>query len=316
MDPITIAAIIAAGASIIGAGVSYVNSKNTNSQNASINQKNFDYNTAMTQQSWERDDSYYQRSIEDLQNAGLSPLALSGSMPSSAALGAPSPIAMQAPQLDTNGVVNALLQSAQLKETERHDKATEDYQSGVLANQTEEIKLKTAELNLEDNKLQQQIKYQSDLIELQNNQLDEVIRHNKKGEEVQLSELEQRQLEHQTEAFYKEVNAMAGGADVPRNVIKDFSVWQSQWNLYVLKYNSFLDKIGATSSASATSKTRGGNASGSAVGTGLGIGANASDSSYSSENLSQKQEELIRQFRLENPIPVYIPDGKYDKVKY
>lgn len=71
----------------------------------------------MTQAQWERDDNAHQREVADLKAAGLSPLAATGGAGVSQALGAPNPIAMQAPQLDTNVLVQALLEDKALNET-------------------------------------------------------------------------------------------------------------------------------------------------------------------------------------------------------
>ena len=111
---VILSALVSAAAAGIGNAVNSKKTSETNKTNKDINQSNLDYNAAMTQQQWERDDTMYQRQVSDLEKAGLSPLAATGGYQNSSALGAPSPIAMQAPQVDVNSLIQSIQGSAQI----------------------------------------------------------------------------------------------------------------------------------------------------------------------------------------------------------
>lgn len=138
-------------ADFIGIGVNSKNQQDTNALNAQINQNNLDYNTAMTREQWERDDNAHQREVADLQAAGLSPIASLNGAQTSGALGAPSPIAMQAPQLDFNSLAQSLLGVQALEEQKREFEVTSGQKDTELENNAKKI---TAEIehmqNLDD----------------------------------------------------------------------------------------------------------------------------------------------------------------------
>ena len=121
-------ALASIAAALVGGLISYSATKKTNESNQQINQQNLDYNAALTQQSWERDDTAHQREVADLQSAGLSPLASTGGLNVSSPLSAPNPIAMQAPQVDVNSLVQGILGAGTLEETRRHNQVTEENQ--------------------------------------------------------------------------------------------------------------------------------------------------------------------------------------------
>lgn len=127
----------------IGIGVSSKTQQETNAANAAINQTNLDYNTAMTREQWERDDNAHQREVADLQAAGLSPIASLNGAQTSGALGAPSPIAMAAPQLDFNSLAQSMLGAQQLQEQKREFDITKGQKDTELENNAKMI---TAEI--------------------------------------------------------------------------------------------------------------------------------------------------------------------------
>lgn len=319
--------LLTAVAAVIGAGVSsYANWKsteNTNSQNAAINKENLDYNAAMTQAQWERDDTAHQREVADLEKAGLSPLAATGGTQTTQALGAPNPIAMQAPQVSSTALINSLLGASEQIETTRHNKAIEQYRSTELENQSEELRLRASQLDIENKKVENELKYQTGLLELQAQQIEETIRSHKKDEELRLSELEQRELEEQSKRMLEEIQSQAGGKDVPYMVCKDFNIYQSEMKLYMVKFNHFLDSIGAGKTASASSKAGNGSLGFNGqtptpgyLAVGVTGSAGGSSSEYQSSDISQKQELMWKKFQHENKVPVYIPEGKYYRLNY
>lgn len=298
--------------------------RNVNKSNEDINQSNLDYNTKMTQLQWERDDNAHQREVADLEKAGLSPLANTTGGANGSPLGAPSPIAMegyqyQAPQLDTNQLINSMLQIKQLNETERHNKQTEQYKEAELENTATELKQNAEKLELENKKVEHQIKQDTALIELQNKQIEEQIRSHKKDEELRLTENETRIMSEESQRFLEEVQSQAGGKNVPYDVIDDFEIYSNRMRLYTTEYNNFIKELEATSKSTGSSMSSSGGVSvgANAVGTGgnLGINGSGSDSSYSSENISKKQDAMLEKFRQTHKVPVYIPKGKYLRIK-
>ena len=329
------ASIASAGGAIIDSIFNFIGNerKNTkqeeiqrevNKSNEKINQDNIEYNTKMTQLQWERDDNAHQREVADLEKAGLSPLASTTGGANGTPLGAPSPISMQgyeyqAPQLDTNQLINSMLQVKQLNETERHNKQTEKYKEAELENTATELKQNAEKLTIENKKVEHQIKQDTSLLELQNKQIEEQIRNHKKDEELRLSENETRIMAEESQRFLQEVQSQAGGKDVPYEVLDDFEIYSNRMRLYTVEYNNFIKEIEATSKSSGSSSSSSGGASvgGSVVGTGVNVGVNGSgsDSSYSSENISKKQEAMLQKFRQTHKVPVYIPKGKYKSIK-
>lgn len=308
-------AVASAGNGLLGNILNFISAKKTNDSNEYINQRNIDYNASMTQAQWERDDNAHQREVEDLKKAGLSPLASTNGALNSQAISAPSPIAMQAPQIDVNSLVQSALGSAQLDETKRHNLANEKYNSGRLENETKELELRSTELNIENKKVEAQIKYNARIIKLQNDELDEKIRATKKSEELRLNELEQKKLEEETTRLFKEIKQKAGGDNIKSDVINDYDIYLARQKLWTLKFNNFIKELQDTRSASGSSSSQsfGFGAGGSTVGTGAQGNAQGSSSSsqHNYNDISQKQQAMLSKFYQDNPIPVYISKEKY-----
>lgn len=310
--------LLAAVAAVVGTGVNAYMQNKTNETNKEINQQQLDYNAAMTQQSWERDDNAHQREVADLEAAGLSPIAASGSgAMNSSPLGAPSPIAMQAPQIDINALTQSLLGYENVKEIKRHNQAVEKYESGKLENEATELELRAQQLDIENKKVEEQIKYNAKVLKLQAEELDEKIRSNKKGEELRLSETEQRYFEAESQQVIKEIQRQSGGTDVPTNVFHDFEIYTVHYKLWLSKFNRLIQTLQETRKASGSSESRNG-------GFGLGVSVpgqpftgntnvsgGQSDSLHSYSDISKKQEAMLFAFYKENPIPVYINKNDY-----
>lgn len=71
-------AIISGVASLAGAAISHFGQKKANQQNQENYEKNFDYNAAVQQKTWQREDTQAQRAVSDYTKAGFSPLAAVG----------------------------------------------------------------------------------------------------------------------------------------------------------------------------------------------------------------------------------------------
>ena len=310
------AAIGSAFSGLVGNILNFISQDKTNKSNEGINERQLDFQKAQTQAQWERDDNAHQREVADLKAAGLSPLAALGGASNSQALGAPSQIAMQAPQVDVNSMVQSALGAAQLNETERHNKATEEYNSGKLDLETKQLQLNARNLDIENKKVEQQIKYQADLIALQNREIDEKIRATKKGEELRLSEIEQRELEEQSTRLYKEIAAQSGGHK--HDIIHDYNIYVDRLKLWTLQFNNFINSLQETRSASGSNTSNHGSF-GANVGNGaIGVGANASgggsEGSYQSSDISQKQAAMLESFYQSHPVPVYISKSDYKRI--
>lgn len=319
-------ALASIAAALIGGVISYAATKKTNQTNQEINQQNLDYNAAMTQQSWERDDTAHQREVADLQAAGLSPLAATGGLNVTSPLGAPAPIGMQAPQVDVNSLVQGILGAGTLEETKRHNQVIEENRTSELQIEAEKVYQQAQALDIENKKVESEIKYYAKLNELEAKKIDETIRSHKKNEDLELSEHEARMLEHQSKMFLEDITRQTGGADIPYYEIYDFEIYANAKKLYNLKLSHFIESIGATQSAQAESygynqaDSLGVGAGAKVVGTGGHGNMNWSEttgettSTYSSQNMSEKQAREWYKFLQENKCPVFIDKKKYDRI--
>lgn len=297
-----VTALIAGIAGLVGAGVNAYNTYKTNEQNQLINDRNLDFQAAQTQHAFERDDQYYQRSVASAEAAGLSPLAINGAMPNTSPLGAPSPIAMQAPQVDSNALMQTILGSAELGETKRHNITGEDQRAQEIQNDTKELELKGKQLDIQNKDVESQIKYRISMQKLESRRIAETIRANKKGEEIKENEYNLKKASFESERYYKEIKAQVGGDDVPYKVIHDWNDYLSARDIYLQAYNDFLDEIGSTRTATSSSSAGGAN-----VGVaGVGVGINGSGSDYNSDDISMKQKVMWDKFQKSHPVPVFI----------
>ena len=104
MDPITGAAIIGAGANLVGGLIS-------GSQNYKLGKRQLAWEQYAQRQTWKREDNAVQRRAADLKAAGMNRLLAAGSGASASA-----PVHVDAPQApDLSGIGNPILQYAQTK---------------------------------------------------------------------------------------------------------------------------------------------------------------------------------------------------------
>lgn len=290
--------------SLLGGLFNFFSTKDTNRTNQNINQQNLDYNTAMTQAQWERDDTAHQREVADLKAAGLSPLAATGGAGVSQALGAPNPIAMQAPQLDTNTIVQALIEDKALNETKRHNLAQEGAKNIELSNQAEEIELKVQQLDLQNKELQETISYNSRYITAMQNQLNETNRHNTAEENL-------KKQQYISEAYLKQIQQQTHGKfnyKIYHNN-EEYQAALEEWSSSFQQFiNTFLSETSATHSES---NTKSWNAAAGAelplkAGGNLSGGSTSGSSASNSFNVSQKQQAQYDQWIHTHPMPVFI----------
>lgn len=310
--------LITAVAGLVGAGVSsYVNYRNTvktNEANREINERNLEYNTAMTQAQWERDDTAHQREVADLKAAGLSPLANTSGSQVSAALGAPNPIAMQAPQLDTNALIQSVLGAQKNIEEYRHNKNIERQRDTELDLQAQELAQRAEQLDIENKRVEAQICYQTKLNELEARRLAEIERSNKKDEALTLSAQESLELERESKRYAEEVQRQVGDIKLPYQPVYDVNTYFTYKKLRQVALDNFIKKLEETRHTTGSSKSGSGSVGVSnAFVTGLNpnVSASGSASEYESKDISQKQEIMWRKFNEEHPVPVYIDKSQY-----
>ena len=111
-------------ANVVGSVMNYSEQENANKKNEEL-----------LRESWQRDDTATQRTKDDVEAAGFSPLAAIGNN-----LGNTNPVQMTAPQLDTSGMSNSLNKTAEM---------------AMMKNQQEQIAEQTRGMKL-DNDLKEQ----------------------------------------------------------------------------------------------------------------------------------------------------------------
>lgn len=297
---------LAAGLALIGTVITAIVSsqsvKNTNQANEAINERNLDYTASQTQAAWERDDTYYQRSVADAQAAGLSPLAINGAMPNSSPLSSPSPIAMQAPQFDINSLIQSMTTASQISETKRHNIKEEELRADEIVNTSKELKLKAQRLELDNKDVQSQIEYRASLAELEGKRIAETARSNQAKENLE-------KMSYQSKRYFEEIKHQAGGENVPYKVYNNFEQYLTARDIYLTAFNKFIDDVGLTRQAKADSSQLGFNAGGSYFGTGANAGVNNNESAYDMKDWSQQNEIAWKKFQQQYPVPVYYYEG-------
>jgi len=118
MDPITLAAIIGGGASLVSDIFNAVSTSSTN-----------DLNERLMREAWARDDTAVQRRVADLRAAGLNPVLAAGSAAASS-----SPISLRPPQVSTPDVLSLVASVQAIKNQQQ--------QGNLLAAQVDEAQSK------------------------------------------------------------------------------------------------------------------------------------------------------------------------------
>lgn len=305
LDTITGNGLFGGLANLAGNIINYFSQKNTNKTNENINNQNLDYQRAMTQAQWERDDNAHQREVADLQAAGLSPLAATKGAETSQALGAPSPIPMQAPQVDLNNLVQSALQDKALNETKRHNLVQEGQKNTELSLQADEIELKSEQLEIENEKVRATVNYNAKYIKYLNDQLSEIEKHNRNEESL-------KKLQYKSEEYFKSIQAQTRGK-FNYKIYSDLGSYEAALTTWTTQFNVFINTLQETSKSSGTMDSKnfnaGANGGASVAGTGgqggLQFGKGSSASESSSSNISQKQQAMLDKWYSTHPMPVY-----------
>lgn len=231
MDPfILISALAGAVATLIGTGISYFATIETNKENR-------DYATQMTNAQWERDDRNLQIQVEDAKAAGLSPLAVTGSMNTSSPLN----YVGQAPQMDLSSLLalsTTMMNNATTKSEgeANRKKSSEDLDKQLTYNLTVFEKQLKADKDLQNDQLAhdvlilgKQLKYQYDVLNEQS------LSHSQDLESDRLIQLSNQSME-----TYSQISATIGMA--PRTeYVTDLNTYVQMYNSFMVKYKNFLE---------------------------------------------------------------------------
>lgn len=296
------AGLIGGIANVAGNAINYKSTQKTNETNKEINQSQLDFQRAQTQAQWERDDTAHQRQVADLEAAGLSPLAATNGAQSSPALGAPSMLGMQAPQVDFNNLVQSALQEKALNETERHNREQEGQKNIELTQNAEKIQQEAQKIEIENKQVENTFKYQSNYLKYLADQLEETNRHNKQEEYL-------KKLQAKSEEYYKSIQAQTHGKSNYK-VYTDIGSYEAALTKWSSKFEVFITNFISETSAShseSTGSSFNANAGASVTGNGgsAAFGHSGSVAGSNSYNVSQRQQAELERWYAANPMPVY-----------
>ena len=296
----------------------------TNALQLDMFNKQMDYTKALQQEEWARQDSAYQRTVDDLVEAGLSPLLASGgSNPSGAIVSTPS-----APHLSVAQAIAPQFDTTFISDLTRELIASDTTKSVAQAsNEATRLNLLSS-LESAEKQLDMQIKS------------NEAIAENKQFQEFQqfltnsrlsLAISDRDSIVNFASQARRDISNLLG-ADVEVNPISDYDEWQSA---YISWWSNFMssstladiENVTSSSSTSTSSGSSFGSSDKASVGlgvtgsgsvsTGIGSSSNSSKSNsfgYSSQKtgsnflLTQKLQKYCRS----DPYPVYYPSSKVE----
>lgn len=340
------AGLIAAVASIVVGAINYYSTKKTNATNETnvqatneanksnvestnkvnqeINQSQLDYQFAIQQQEWERNDTQYQRQVADLQAAGLSPLAATSGYGSGTTLGAPSQHSMQAPiaeafqaiapQFDGNSLVQSILRTGELGETKRHNVKVEEQKTNELSLESEKIVNAAKALELEDKKLQNQVNQFALTLDLQTKQYNEMVRLNTANISYKEREMSVKELQRESEElamFYKQ---KTGRDDIPIVLCKNDEQYYRALRSRQLAFAKLEIEFADIKSSKAQSKSKSGGAgvAGGIPGEGnISLNANGSNSISNAESHDRTSLYYTKLAELEKLFPFPILSSEW-----
>lgn len=146
----------AIGNTIIG-GLNYAAQKKTNEKNLALQREQFEYQKALQQEIFNREDSAVQRKVQDLVKSGLNPLLASGGGASAgSSVGMVQMGGQTAPQLnmDLQGSVDSIYNSLKTKQ----DIATSKIQRALIGTQIASEAAKAQNIAQQTKNLQQEIR--------------------------------------------------------------------------------------------------------------------------------------------------------------
>lgn len=149
--PLVAAGLVGAAGSLIGSGINFFSQKKTNDANVAAQNANLDYQKAVQQQTWQREDTAWQRAVSDIQKTGMSPLALSGGSATSTPVSTTAAQSV-APQVDSGAIGNAAQMAFQGIQANKQLKL----QTQTMENQVKQQKVENAMKMLEFKEMQKQ----------------------------------------------------------------------------------------------------------------------------------------------------------------
>lgn len=306
-------------AGLIGNIFNYSSTQETNKQNREIHKSDQDFQAAQTQAAWERDDTAHQREVADLEAAGLSPLANTTGSPVTSPLGSASPIAMQAPQVDVNSIINSMLQNKKLDEDKRHNLKIEEYRADEIEQEWKNLELEADKIELDNEKLQEEFRHNTALETLGVKNYNELIRHNQEEESLRQQEINIKEYNEKQAALIEEMNRVTQGRQIEPHwcdSLADLQEYEEQRLQARKELYAELGKYSKSASAESHSENKTVSAGGNInifQGYGGGLqgsnGSGFSDSSYNSEDFGKIQEEKIREFDEKYP-PAMLDEDK------
>lgn len=142
--PLVIGGLIGAGASLVGQGINFFSQKKANDANIAAQNANLDYQKAVQQQTWQREDTAWQRAVQDIQKTGMSPLALSGGAGAGQVVSTTA-TQSQAPQIDAGAVANSAANVTAAIQADKQLKLQTKQMENTVKQQEIENKMKQAE---------------------------------------------------------------------------------------------------------------------------------------------------------------------------
>lgn len=144
--PLVIGGLIGAGASLVGQGINFFSQKKANDANIAAQNANLDYQKAVQQQTWQREDTAWQRAVQDIQKTGMSPLALSGGAGAGQVVSTTA-AQSQAPQIDAGAVANSAANVTAAIQADKQLKLQTKQMENTVKQQEIENKMKQAEFD-------------------------------------------------------------------------------------------------------------------------------------------------------------------------
>lgn len=329
------AALIAGASSLIGAGISAVtSSKNReaqldanaaniaaqeriNAQNIAsqekINQEQIDYARSMTQAQWERDDNAHQREVADLMAAGLSPLSNTTGSPVTSAMGY-SPVnegvaqaaQVQAPQFDSNALVESMLKGVDLFERGIQHQAENISRGKEIENEAYKLTLLSRELDIKDQQVLNDYTVQMENIAIAR----ETMKNNKElGDKKLVLEKNRIVLEDLSRRNLTAVDQLAKYSENGKIRVKPYTDFQKYEKAMVDDARALQSFLTSKRLSDYKSQSKGSNVSGgvSASAGKLSGSLNGSYGSYDSKTTNENKENLwIQEFRNNHPRPVFV----------
>lgn len=312
-------------AGLLGSLFNFGSTAQTNNLNYQIHKEDNEFQAAQTQAAWERDDTAHQREVADLEKAGLSPLANTTGSPVTSPLGSNSPIAMQAPQLDINSVINSAIQNKKLDEDKRHNLKIEEYRADEISQKWRELNIKADEIFLNNEKLNEEFRHNSKLEQIAADNYNELVRHNKEEENLRQQEQNIKEYNEKQKALIEEMNRVTSGKPITPHwcdSVEDLQAYEEERLAAREVLYAELGKYSKNASAESHSEN---SSTGGSIGVNIfqGNGGNgslqhasgSSDSSYSSEDFGKIQEEKIREFDEKYP-PAMLDEDKSKRNLY